>query len=493
MDSIFVGAGMPDLAAPSGRVNASGVSVSRGWESAHTDRLNAAHWVGVSADHVNDDLQNDLLTLQQRSRHEALNNATIEGAIETHCTDVVGDRGPGLQMLTQDKRFNEVVEQLWADWAESCEYQHDLAMVDLLQGWVGQLWYNGEFIAQDIFDSDGQYIIDLGAERLEHYTTRSNVTLGIELTDLGRPSAYWIADPQSKNLRAKRVPASLITHGFRRRFAGQIRGIPVLASNLQNTADLRDFDVSVMDAARLAADQSIWLVTDSVEAKFAPLTREDTFALPRREARAAAPHWKPYAVPPTQPTAQYGEFKTEKERAIGRPAQMPLMIQRADSSKHNLSSARYDGIRYTRSVTRLQAWMERRALNRFLQRLIGSARLRGELRIDTPRMMYRWGWPKPPTNDPLKEAQAERTLLENGTLSFSEACSNRGNRSDTVMAQRARDNADLIAAGLTPIMGEIPGDPTPWIDDLAASATDPDNPPDEVDSPDETSPTDDSL
>ena len=59
----------------------------RRWESAETNRLNGAHWqtVQTTAD-INDDLVEDLQTLQRRCRYEAQNNTLIEGAIETHTT-----------------------------------------------------------------------------------------------------------------------------------------------------------------------------------------------------------------------------------------------------------------------------------------------------------------------------------------------------------------------------------------------------------------------
>lgn len=490
MDGVFLVGSCFSGSSQSSDVNPGDVSgVARLWDSAQTDRLNEAHWQYVSDQPINDDLTCDLQTLQRRSVHESINNPLIEAAIETHATDIAGDNGPSLQMTTGNRTFDNAIEKLWSDWTEHCEYQHGLALVDLIDGWVGQLWYHGEFLTQDkIGRTANDYkILDIGADRLDLYNPSSRLVMGVEVDTDGRPIAYHITNPSENGGRTgvKRVPVQFINHGFRRRFAGQLRGIPYLASGLQTNADLRDYESQVMDAARAAADQAIWFVADHPDAPYTPFTPESRWNYGRRQARQAAPGWKPLQMQAHQPSAQYKDYRKEKERDVVIAAQMPLMILRKDSSEHNLSSARYDGVRYTRSITKIQSWFSRRALNRALERLIMLARLDGTLRVDTPEagMKLRWAWPKPPSNDPVKDRMAERLGLENGTLSYSEALGNVGLRTDQTIAQRVRDNADLAAAGLPQFMGPVPtvfqAPPLPWIEDDQEQDV---NAPDEEDS-----------
>jgi lambda family phage portal protein len=481
MDGVFLVGSCFASSASSSKHAESISGVARLWESAQTDRLNEAHWQYVSDQPVNDDLSTDLHTLQRRSVHEAINNPLIEAAIETHQTDIVGDNGPSLQMTTGNRTFDNAIEKLWSDWVEHCEYQHGLALVDLIDGWVGQLWYHGEFLTQDkLGRSASDYkLLDVGADRLDLFNPSATIVMGVEIDIDGRPLAYHITNPSQLGSRSgsnrgtKRVPAQFINHGFRRRFAGQLRGIPFLASSLQTNADLRDYETQVMDAARAAADQAIWFVSDHPEAPYTPWTPESRWNMHRRQGRQAAPGWKPIQMQSHQPSAQYKDYRKEKERDVVIAAQMPLMILRKDSSEHNLSSARYDGVRYTRSITKIQSWFSRRALNRSLERLMMLARLDGTLRIDAPSdgIKLRWAWPKPPSNDPVKDRMAERLGLENGTLSYSEALGNVGARTDMTIAQRVRDNADLEAAGLPQFMGPVPtvfqAPQLPWIEDDA--------------------------
>lgn len=302
-------------------------------------------------------------------------------------------------------------------------------------------------------------LLDLGADRLDFSSRmKGDVVMGVEVNKTGQPQQYWIRDDYYSG-KSRPVSASLIHHGFRRRFAGQLRGIPILAAGLQPVADLRDYETQVMDAARAAADQAVWLVTDHPDSKYVQLKPTDSWQIHRRTARAAAPGWKPMSVASTQPAATHHNFKEDKERDIGLAAEMPLMILRHDSSKHNLSSARYDGVRYSRSISRIQAWFNRRILNAALYRLVALSRLDGTLRIDAPKLLQlRWAWPKPPSNDPFKEAMAARIRLENGTSSLSEEIGMSGGRPDQVLDQRQRDNETLKELELPQIVGSIPTD-----------------------------------
>lgn len=433
-------------------------NLSRGWEAAETSRLNAGHWSNVSSsDDINADLQMDLKTIQQRARHEAINNGIVEGALETHATDVVGDDVPGLQMLTDDNSFNEEVEQLWEEWIESCEHQQGLALADLMHGWVGQWWFHGEFLVQELIGRRAKdyRLHDLGAELIDINHLAENIVLGVELDKRKQVVAYWIADPTRPDKR-ERLSADYAVHAFRRRFSGQLRGIPVLGSSLQPTADLRDYDDQVMDAARAAADQALWMISDHPDAEFAKVNPGTVVETRRRQWRHAMPGWKPFQMQANQPMVNYVDFRKERQREVGRPAQMPLLVLRQDASGHNYSSARFDANGYWRAVSRFQRFLERRTINKFLRRLIRLAVLDGSIRPGPDRQVFSWTWPKPPAIDAVKERLAERIGMENGTLSYSSACAANGQRADRMIKQRQRDNADLVKAGLPPVQGAMP-------------------------------------
>lgn len=444
-----------------------GISMARGFESADTNRLNEAQWSDVSdPQDINLDLLSDLKTLQERASHEAINNGLVEGALETYATDIAGAEGPLLQMQTDSKEFNTFFEQeIWKHWADDCEYRHGLALVDLTHGWCGQLWTHGAFLAQELIgETPWEYkILDIGDDRLDtnSYGVGDNEpVLGVEVDKHGKPLYYLIDDPHAKN-RVSRVPAAFIVHAFRRRFPNQQRGIPILASGLQPTSDLRDYDFQVLQASRAAANNAMWMVSKHPESTFKPQTAGTRLEYKSGQLRFAPTGWEPTQLDPRHPAANYKEYRMERQTEIGQPAQMPLLVLRQDASRHNFSSARFDSHRYTRAIERAQSWMGRRALDRFVLRLVQLHRLYGTFRdegIAFPKTMWwNWIWPKPPSVDPEREAMAERLEMENGTLPFVDAVRRKGRRPEQVIENRKLGNEMLVAAGLPPIMGEIAG------------------------------------
>lgn len=441
----------------------------RHWESAQTDRLNASHWENASDNPLND-LRTDLPELQRRVRHESINNPILDAAIETQQTNVVSARGPALQVLTDDNAFNDTVEALFQQWATECEYTDGLALVDLLDGWVAQYMTFGEIFAREIIgQSVAQYkIMDLGPETIDTTLAAKNVHSGVEVDDSGRVVGYRIYDPANPTSK-DRLPASLVLHFYRRRFAHQRRGFPGFASVLQSAADLRDYDDSVQDAARAAADHSVFFYSDHPDADFVE-PEQTTLPWKRRVRQYIRPGWKIAQLDARQPSATYRDFRKEKQTDIGNVLEMPWMILRKDASNHNMSSARFDGSRYAKAVERIQAKLERRFLTPIVRRLVRIAQYTGvlgptptqqrfeRLAFEFPNIVLpiAWTWPKPPAVDNLKDATAERIKLENGTLALSEAIAADGRRPEETLRIRSRDNAALVAAGLPPILGSVP-------------------------------------
>jgi capsid protein len=223
--------------------------------------------------------------------------------------------------------------------------------------------------------------------------------------------------------------------------------VPWLAPCLQSIADLRDFDDQVMDAARAAADSGLVYYTEHNDAEYIEVNESVEFE--RRMQTTAPPGWKPFQVKPEQPSATYIAYRDERLREPGRPVGMPLMTIKLDSSKHNFSSARFDSQLYQRGVVRLQRWLERVCLNRFLREVMKEAALQvPALKTRPKRVEFVWTWPVPPVANPNQEALAQTTRMQNGTLTYAAACAENGLDWEQTIAQRKREREALAAAGL---------------------------------------------
>jgi capsid protein len=83
-----------------------------------------------------------------------------------------------------------------------------------------------------------------------------------------------------------------------------------------------------------------------------------------------------------------------------------------------------------------------------------------------------------PHVDPVKEATAERTRMESGTLTYQDACTANGQDVDLVIAKRVADAKKLAEAGLPPV-------PTPGSATGAMAAAPQDDDDDELDDDDD--------
>lgn len=463
----------------------------RRWESARTDRLNRAHWQRAHGLPINQDLADHLPTLRARCTYELANNPFLEGIVNTYATDLVGAYGPRLQVHSSNPQYNERLERIWRDWFREPDINQQLSGADILRVWVRQWFAKGEDLTQLVTDSaaPGPVQMRLLVHDPDRLATPANlfsdsqVALGVRLSQTGRPTQYYLRDEQQFGplsiLAAKYtpVPADMILHGFVTLEPGQVRGVPWLASCLSIIADLRDYDRQVLDAATMAANQSLWFFTRHPDAPYMHVN--EVTEIERGTASTAPPGWEPFALNPTQPTTTYVDYRTERLRELGRPINMPLMMVRLGSEDHNYSSARFDGQIYQRGIAVAQTSRLERPLNRCVHEIAREAELARQLPPRPPDVTYHWLHNKPPHVDPSKEANAEATYLANGTVTLEEALAAQGKDLEEHVERLRYIDQMLATAGIHLSWQHVEPDPNqnaPPGDEQAAA---PDDQPDD--------------
>lgn len=456
----------PRDAAPAGRP---GPFRLRRFESAETHRLNEAHWQNAHGQPINLDLLESLDTMRARTAYEEANNGLVAGVITTHAEDIVGPSGPTLRVESDDRAWDEAAEAVWRDWFAAPCPDPRFSGVALLKLWIRSLWKNGEFLAQLITSRHASGPVRLRLKpihpsRLDTPLAQSGnprVVMGIEFDDEGVPVRYWIADSPapgralSASLDYTPVPADLIIHEFIHWEEEQARGVPFLAPTLDDVADLRDLDKHEMDAAEAAALMGVAWYTEHPESTYIQVN--ETTDLERKQQWTGPPGWKPMQVKAEHPAPNLLEWRRERQADIGRPVAMPLMTIRLDASKHNYSSARFDGQNYHRAVRGIQMWLsgsphQYGCMSWLFSQVIAEARFSDRRLRATPRnVMLRWLWPVPPHVDPTKERNAERIGLENGTLPFDAACAANGHDQEAVFRAERRTNEIRAEMGLPPL------------------------------------------
>jgi len=458
---------------------------ARRFESAETTRLNQAHWRDADDVTVNTWLISQLATVRSRSTYEARQNGTILGMINTHADDIVGPDGPTLQVISDDDAYNEALEQLWQWWFAAPTPRPNFSGVSWLKLDIHSLWNSGEFLSQLITDptAEGPVKLRIRPTHPRQLATAPemaadpDVFMGIRFDSLGRPSQYYLHDPRPAagtglaTSRYSTIPPDLIIHEFLVHEEDQARGIPWLNTALVPSADLRDYGDQVQDAARQMADQSALLYTNNPAAPVWDAPESTT--VERRTIKMCPPGWEPFQYgSSTQPPVQYPEYVAERQRELGRPVGMPLLLVRLDATKHNYSSARLDCQNYQRAVQGIQTWLSGSprsygTLNRLLDELAREGRFTvPALRRRPERVQYAWTWPQRPHVDPQKEALGEGIGMKNLTITLTKALAARGETLESHIETLKRELKLIKDAGL-PVPAEWISNPSSLLAMLA--------------------------
>lgn len=465
---ILDSSGDPYVATPSDtgtRYESMPLFMGRHFEAAETNRLNEAHWARAAQSDrpLNDWLDEELDEVRARSTYESRQNGTISGMVGTLADDVVGPDGPTVEVQSDNTAYNDAAEAAWRDWFRAPTFRPNVSGAMLLRLWVENLPKCGEFLAQIATDPRAIGPVKMRL-RPKHprdlvspidKTGAPRMVMGVEFetADLDRPLRYWInktaADGYS--VEAEPWPADLVIHEFLLKEEGQARGFPWLTPSLQPAADLRDYDDQVQDASRLMADQACLLYNrDPTEQSMTP----ESTTFERRTIKMAPPGWEPYSLNAAQPPVQYPEYRAERQREIGRPMSMPLMIMRLDASNHNYSSARFDGQGWARFVQWIQSYLSGTdksvgTLTRLFEMVIAEARfVVPALRTPPADLTLQWTWPARPHVDPLKEAAASEKNLATRKSTLTEELAAEGKSLDPHIATLAREAEKFEKAGL---------------------------------------------
>lgn len=443
---------------------------ARNWEAAVTTEENQHQWLRADGRSINEILIEYHQIITNRSIMEARRNPTVEGVIKSHACDVVGDEGPGLQMMTDDDAWNRAAEEVWCEVAEQIDGSGQLSIGEWLRQDMYQSWVTGDMICQIVEDPQAETAIKTRIHPINPNRLRSpnlgnigqNMMLGIERNNLNRPTVYHFMDEVRSEYgyvswKFTPIPANDILHFYEQLEPGQIRGFPRLASCLQAISDLREYDGAVLDAAKVQAMMAVLMST--VDLRVEPDQTPDDVRLKKMGITRIPPGWTAQSMATSHPSGNNTDFRKERSRDLGRPSGMPLMQVRLDSSGHNYSSARFDAQTYQKANRIIQGSLGRHRVYPIVRLILIEAMELGLLpaRVFSKKEV-RFRWPQPPHVDPVKEAMAERIRMENRTLSPQDACSSYNLDFDKVVNDWRIANELLEKNGMPPLLGSIPTD-----------------------------------
>lgn len=438
---------------------------ARRWDAARTTRHNSAHWAGVRKESINAALNGERLsTLRERCAYEAANNGIIEGMIRRYCADVSGPEGPTLQVRTANKTYADKLETLWYRWTQHMDIRGRLQLPDMLQSWTRSMFLNGEFLALRMNDDrtvDGipkLRLQNIDPRRLGGFDSKggTDVFMGIKVDKYTRPISYFVdgyADILLRSIKQEEYPAAQVIHGFDELEPEQLRGVPWLAPVLSDIADIRDYDQSVLDAAKAMADSCIAMeMTEEALRTGSPEIvdfGEDILDIPRNSVFFAPAGYKATALQATQPTTNYIEHRRERLQDVGACRGIPMLKLLGNASDHNYSSARLDSQDYWTGIAQHRGWLQRIALDDLVYEVATEGGLLGLLPgPPPPDLECVWTWTAAPHVDPTKEADAATTRMALGLETFAQGCVAMGRDPEQQTAALLEEVAEWDAAGL---------------------------------------------
>jgi capsid protein len=452
------------------RAGAVGVEVisasqTRRFQAAVPTRLNRETLAQSHGESINTDIATDLPVLMARCAFEFASNPLFEGVVNTFKDDVVGPEGPTLQVSSDSNAFNDAVEAAFKAVMADPDPSHRYGGVESMKTWVHGLLLAGSYVnVYTNVERPGKRI-SLGfrtihARRLvtpAQHAGDPSVAFGVRLDPTtGAAVEFYIDKPHQLGAftltygEFETIPAVAVQHCFIPVEPEQLTGYPMLTSVLETAADIREYDKYVMEAAKNAAGHAVGLqaahpemITDPE-----PIT-DDCIRMEPGQANVAPMGWQWASLAPTQPGAQYVEFRRERGAELGRPIHMPLLVVFLTAAEANFSSAQYEGTVYCDGVLNVQKFIERRSMNPIVERVIAELTLRGSVQ---PPAKYEltWTWNVPAHANIEKFVSAIEKMVQLGIIAASDASAMVGKNWEKVVASRKRCKADLEAAGLPP-------------------------------------------
>ena len=415
---------------------------------------NRKHWANADSLSAAAALTPDVrAALRNRGRYEVANNSYARGIVETLANDTIG-RGPRLQMLTADPKFNEMAERRFADWARAVRLAEKLRTMRIARAQDGEAF--GILVNNPAIGATESLDLRLiEAEMVARPVTDltwSDLADGIDYDADGNPLSYTISKSHPGGLTlpasmddSMKVDAGSVIHWYRVDRPGQLRGAPDICPALPLFAQLRRYTMAVIGSAEIAAEMAVIMKTqtppDAGAADVDPAT-EMEWAF--NQMTFVPEGWEPYQMKAEQPATTYPMFKREILTEIARCLNMPYNVAACDSSEYNYASGRLDHQTYFRSIAVDQAHVESIILDPLLAAWLAEAfGQRGAGKE------HQWFWPGREHVDPAKEANAQAVRLKNLTTTHANEFALQGRDWEAEMLQLAKERALMKKLGLS--------------------------------------------
>lgn len=425
-------------------------------------------------------------TAVARSRYLCTNNPYAVAARETFVSSIVGGAGIRPSTLGETPEVKTQVHDDWQYWCEMADAEGLSNFSGLQSTGAAEMFEAGEFFAQFISNPNAEadevpmLVRLIPSEMLpfDNYSTTgvgkgNRIQMGIEFDPNGVRVAYHfltinptdITRTDINGYTRARVLAADVCHVFRPLRAGQIRGIPFTLSALVSTAMLDLYDDAELERKRVAALFAAFVTKESPEAEDSPLgqpskvwgqnhsDQNEAFKLQPGMVVDLLPGENITFSSPADVGASYDPFEYRMLCRLAAGFGVPYASMSGDLKAANYGSIRAGLVQFRR---RIEAMQFQNFIPMFLRRVwlrwlleytkkglspwtavdwVKNKRLHQKVKWLCPR----WDWV-----DPMKDAQAEKLMVDNGFKSRFDTVEEMGYDPDETDARilEAQDSED---------------------------------------------------
>lgn len=445
---------------------------------------------------ADNELNNALPLLRNRSRDLVRNNEYAKRFINLIKTNVVGENGFSLQVRarnsdrTLDQAGNTILENAFKAWGRvgNCEVSGRMSWLDCQRYVAETLARDGEVFIKKVRNKryrDGFAIQFIEAERVDHdkngrLASGNEVRMGVELDEFHRPVAYHIKTSHPNDIAlatsryqpvTQRIPADEIIHIFMQQRMHQTRGEPFMAPVISSLKMLGGYREAELVAARAAASKFGLLITPSGDEFVGDDQDENEIPIIDMEPGTWSQLPKGHdfkMIDPTHPTTAFDDFEKAVLRGIASGLNVSYTSLSNDLTGVSYSSIRQGTIEERDHYKMLQSFLIEHFCQKIFRDWLDSALDFGDVPIPSTKFekfadnaVFRgrgFAWV-----DPMKEINAAVAGINNGIMSLSDVAANYGRDVEELFAQIQSDKEMAERYGLKmafePFGSKLPAEP----------------------------------
>lgn len=407
------------------------------YDAALHTRRNAEQWKYCDYWNADQSLSPDVRrTLRSRSRYECENNSWLSGMIVSHAESIIGT-GARLQIQGLGEESNEY-EKAFSEWARSVSLWKTIRTAICTEIRDGEAFIQLTNRPHNA-NPCKLYPLLLDAERICSPDSATDTdddfqSDGIFFDKYLVPVRYSVAQEHPAVITSKHytVDADYMCHLFRQERPEQHRGAPLIASALPSIAMLRAYTIAMLAKMENSASVAGVLKPDPsvIDADSLADPPFSEFSMPQRSWVTLPSGYSMEQYQLQNPTDSQQSFALSVKIECARCILATRNVVLGDSSTYNYSSARLDMQSYDRAI----AVQREEIVNVILDKVFRQWWLEMHPTEDVPA--HDWFFEAREYINPSQEANAEKTRLETGTVSYQALCAEHGRDWQSVMRQQ---------------------------------------------------------